>query len=44
MPRTVSTYDAPYVALAEVLEIPLVTLDRPLAAAPGLHCEIEVLA
>ncbi len=39
----VSTYDAPYVALAEALDLPLVTFDRRLAAAPGLRCEIEVL-
>jgi predicted nucleic acid-binding protein len=39
----VSTYDAPYVALAEALDIPLVTFDRRLAAARGLRCAIEVV-
>jgi predicted nucleic acid-binding protein len=33
-----TTYDATYVALAELLEMPLVTLDRRLAAAPGPRC------
>ncbi len=34
----VTSYDAWYVAVAEELDLPLATLDRPLAAAPGLHC------
>lgn len=38
----VSVYDAAYVALAEQLEAPLVTLDRRLAAAPSLPCTVEV--
>jgi predicted nucleic acid-binding protein len=33
-------YDAWYVAVAEALEIPLATLDRRLAGAPGLRCKI----
>jgi predicted nucleic acid-binding protein len=36
-------YDAAYVALAEVLEAPLITADRRLAGAPGLRCRVEVL-
>lgn len=35
-----STYDAWYVALAEALEAPLATLDRRLATAPGIACEV----
>jgi predicted nucleic acid-binding protein len=34
----VSSYDAWYVAVAEVLDLPLATLDRRLAAAPGTRC------
>jgi len=30
--------------LAEVLGAPLVTADAKLAAAPGLRCDVEVLA
>lgn len=36
--RNVSPYDAWYVALAEALAAPLVTLDRRLASAPGVEC------
>jgi predicted nucleic acid-binding protein len=35
---TVTYYDASYVALAELLDAPLVTLDRRLAQAPGPRC------
>ncbi|MHB1783480.1 MAG: type II toxin-antitoxin system VapC family toxin [Acidimicrobiales bacterium] len=37
-------YDASYVALAELLGTILVTADARLARAPGLLCEVEVLA
>jgi predicted nucleic acid-binding protein len=36
-------YDAAYVALAEILEVALVTADQHLARAPGAGCEIELL-
>lgn len=36
--RTVSSYDAWYVALAEALEAPLATLDRRLRRASGPRC------
>ncbi len=40
--RSLTSYDAAYVALAEILDAPLVTLDRRLSAAPGVTCRIEV--
>ena len=39
----VTTYDAVFVALAELLDAPLVTADRKLANAPGPRCRIEVI-
>lgn len=39
-----SVYDAVYVALAEALDCPLVTLDARIAAAPGIRCPVEVPA
>lgn len=39
---TLTVYDAGYVALAEALGGPLVTLDRKLANAPGPRCQIRV--
>ncbi len=39
-----SIYDAVYVALAELLEAPLVTCDARLAAASGHDAEIELFA
>ena len=36
----VSVYDAAYVALAELVGGPLITLDRRLARAPGLRCQV----
>jgi predicted nucleic acid-binding protein len=41
--RTVTAYDAVYVALAEVLGAPLLTFDRRLAAAPGHRARVEIL-
>lgn len=37
-----TAYDAWYVALAEVLDWPLLTLDRRLSRATGPRCEIIV--
>lgn len=39
---TLTAYDAWYVALAEELDAPLVTLDRRLARAPGPRCEFRL--
>ena len=39
-----STYDAVYVALAELLPAPLVTCDARLAAAHGHRAEVELFA
>lgn len=36
-----TAYDAAYVALAEVLDAPLLTLDARIAAAPGVKAMIE---
>jgi predicted nucleic acid-binding protein len=40
--NNLSAYDAAYVALAEVLDAPLLTRDRRLAGAPGHRATIEV--
>lgn len=37
-------YDASYVALAEWLDVLLLTADSRLARAPGLRCQIELLS
>ena len=41
--RNVSAYDAAYVALAEVLDAPLLTCDRRLKRASGTRAQIEVM-
>jgi predicted nucleic acid-binding protein len=41
--RHVRGWDAFYVALAEAIGCPLLTLDRRLAAAAGLRCPMEVV-
>jgi len=38
-----SFYEAAYVALAEALNVPLVTLDARLAGAPGVMATVEVV-
>lgn len=40
--RNLSAYDATYVALAEALEVPLVTTDERISRAPRLGAVIEV--
>lgn len=39
-----TTYDAAYVALAELVDATLLTADERLAATPGPTCRIEVLS
>lgn len=41
--ENLTTYDAAYVALAEILGVRLLTADRRLANAPGVRCPVEVL-
>lgn len=41
--ENVTTYDACYVVLAEILDAELVTSDVRLASAPGLRCTVDVL-
>lgn len=36
----ITAYDGAYVALAETLAAPLITLDERLARAPGTHCRM----
>lgn len=38
-----TAYDATYVALAEVLDAPLVTLDAALAVSPGHEAEVRLI-
>ncbi len=40
--ENLTAYDAAYVALAEALDAPLVTMDARLAQAPGVRAAIEV--
>ena len=39
--RNLSIYDASYVALAELVETTLVTLDKRMGRAPGLRCTVS---
>ncbi|WP_337060803.1 type II toxin-antitoxin system VapC family toxin [Kineococcus sp. G2] len=41
--HTVTSYDAAYVALAEALNVVLITADARLSRAPGVTCEVQVL-
>jgi predicted nucleic acid-binding protein len=41
--RNLSAYDAAYVALAELLDAPVITCDRRIANAPGSRARVEVL-
>jgi predicted nucleic acid-binding protein len=39
--HNLTSYDASYVALAELIETPLVTLDRRIAKVRGLRCVVH---
>jgi predicted nucleic acid-binding protein len=41
--HNVTVYDAAYIALAEILDVTLVTADQRLANAPGTTCVIDLL-
>jgi predicted nucleic acid-binding protein len=41
--HVVTPYDGAYVALAEALDVVLVTADARLVQAPGVKCEIDML-
>lgn len=41
--QNLTVYDATYVALAEALELELVTYDRAMATAPGIACDVILL-
>ena len=43
MRLNLSAYDALYVALAEQLQVPLLTADARLMRAPGLRCCVELI-
>lgn len=42
--EALTAYDAAYVALAELLDAPLVTCDAKLARAPGHSARVEIVA
>lgn len=42
--ENLTLYDAVYVALAELGDVVLVTADVRLSRAPGIRCQVEVLA
>lgn len=42
--ENLTAYDAAYVALAEALDTVLITADARLSRAPGLRCQVEVVA
>jgi predicted nucleic acid-binding protein len=42
--HNLTPYDAAYVALAEAMDVPLVTADARLASATGIACEVELVS
>jgi predicted nucleic acid-binding protein len=41
--QNLTPYDAAYVALAELLEVVLVTSDSRLSRSPGVRCQVQVI-
>jgi len=41
--NNLTAYDAVYIALAEALDVPLLTRDRRLAAAAGHHAQVDLV-
>lgn len=41
--HNLSVYDASYVALAELLDAPLLTADAAIGETPGIGCPVEVI-
>jgi predicted nucleic acid-binding protein len=39
--RNLTSYDAAYVALAETIDAPLVTLDRRIQRVPDIGCTVD---
>jgi predicted nucleic acid-binding protein len=42
--HNLTPYDAAYVALAEALDVSLLTADERLSRAPGIRCAVELLS
>ena len=42
--HNVAPYDAAYVALAEAMDVPLLTADARLASSPGVTCEVDLVS
>ena len=41
--HNLTPYDAAYVALAEVIGVPLITVDTRIAGASGIRCPVEII-
>ena len=41
--HNLNAYDGAYIALAELLNAPLITRDRRVSSAPGHHAQVELL-
>ncbi len=42
--HSLSVYDAAYVALAETLDVQLLTADERLSRSPGIRCPVDVMS